>query len=95
MIAQFQLTDLHEIEEEPGCLKGTVEIFGVPHHLWLVQVDDVKDEVLDHETQQGVGDPCERYDEISMLNGGEPLEEVQVPGYPGRKFVAVIYPYAK
>ena len=93
MIAAFKLTDLYPIAEEPGCLKGTVEIFGVPHHAWFVQVQNDSD--LDNTWQESVGDPHERYKEIAALNGDEPLEEIEVPGHPGKKFVVVIYPYAK
>jgi hypothetical protein len=83
----FRIESVRPIEGEEALL-GIVYIFGVLHHAWFVRVatDDDDDQVA-------VDDPYGRLEEFRQLDAdGGRLRTVEVPGFPGREYVLVIYP---
>ena len=78
--------DLHPISrEEPHNLMGRVYIFGVPHHLFAVRVQDVEGE------QKGFHDPYDRLKDAVAGDAGY-CYWVEIPGRVG-KYVVFIQPH--
>jgi hypothetical protein len=67
--------------------KSTVDIFGVPHHVYLIRVHDIND------VQVAVDDPYGLMGVFNELND-ESLMTIRVPDLTG-EYVAVIFPYAR
>jgi hypothetical protein len=72
--------------DEAGLL-ATVAIYGVPHHLCLIEVK------WEGALQAPLLDPYGRYEALQNLYEGCYLE-VTVPSLPGRRFVGFVVPYA-
>ena len=84
--------------EEGEVYHGRIYLFGVPHHVKLIKVEEVAecDPPSDCEPgsfQEPVDDPCDFYNDVQRLNEGR-LQTVHVPGLEG-EYVMIIYPYAE
>jgi hypothetical protein len=84
------LQNLHDLGPEEACLKAVTDILEVPHHVYLIEVQDIQEE--EGETDQvAVHDPYGRLGDVQRLNEGR-LLTVKVPGYGG-DYVLVIFPF--
>jgi len=84
---------LPEMEEcEPGYLLGTADIFGTPHHVCAMQVqEDGEDgQVLVHSTCEN----SERLMALDGLTGGDVYWTVKMPQRDG-EWVVWVEPYGK
>src|SRR5438876_6237310 len=89
---QLVLRRLTDLRPEEACLKGVIEILGVLHHVYLIEVHEV--EVDGGATsQEAVNDPHDRLGDVQRFNDNR-LLTVQVPGFEGR-YVMVIFPFAE
>ncbi len=82
------LENLVDLRPEEACLKAVTEILGVPHHVYLIEVQ----EEADATEQVAVHDPYDRLGDLQRFNEGR-LLPVQVLGYSG-DYVAVVFPFA-
>lgn len=72
-------------DEEPHNYLGKVDIFNVPHHVFLVRVKTVDG------MQMAVSDPYNRLDDATAGDPGY-AHTVEVPGLPG-EYVIFIQPF--
>jgi hypothetical protein len=72
---------------EEACLKAVTELLGVPHHAYLIAVEDVRGDSGEIE-QVAARDPHGRLRDVQRLNEGR-LAMVRVPGRE-RDYVLVL-----
>jgi hypothetical protein len=86
------LERLTDLRPEEACLRAVTEVLGVPHHVFLIAVQDVA--CGDGATEQvALHDPHDCRGDVLRLNE-ERLATVRVPGYPD-EYVLVIFPFAE
>jgi hypothetical protein len=84
------LERLTDLGPEEACLKAVTELLGVPHHVYLIAVQDVR--MQSGETEQvAVRDPYNRLRDVHRFNDGR-LATVRVPGLK-EDYVLVIFPF--
>jgi hypothetical protein len=86
------LDRLTDLGPEEACLRAVTEVLGVPHHVFLIAVQEVAHADGSNE-QVAVRDPYDRLGDVLRFNE-ERLATVRVPGYPG-EYVLVIFPFAE
>jgi hypothetical protein len=84
------LDRLTELSSEEACLKAVTEILGVPHHAYLIAVQDVRREGGETE-QVAVRDPYGRLGDLQRFNDNR-LATVRVPDRE-EDYVLVIFPF--
>jgi hypothetical protein len=84
------LKGLTDLGPEEACLKAVTDILGVPHHAYLIAVEDVRREGGGTE-QVAVRDPHGRLRDVQRLNEGR-LATVRAPGRE-EDYVLVIFPF--
>ena len=78
-------------------LLGRLDLLGASFHVEADQVntvDEDNEQDADGDAQDSVlpGELC-HYPELVNLAGGAPLETVEIPGLPGRRYVLYVYPF--
>jgi hypothetical protein len=89
---QLVFQRLTDLRPEEACLKGVIEILGVPHHVYLIEVQEV-DVAGGAACQEAVNDPHDRLGDVQRFNDNR-LLTVQVRGFEGN-YVMVIFPFAE
>jgi hypothetical protein len=86
------LENVFDLCPEEACLKAVTDILDVHHHVYFIEVQDVRgnDEVSE---QVAVNDPYDRLGDVQRLNDGR-LMTVKIPGFAG-DYVMVIFPFAE
>jgi hypothetical protein len=91
-VGPLVLQRLTDLGPEEVCLKAVTEILGVPHHAYLIAVEDIRRQGSETE-QVAVRDPHGRLRDVQRLNDGH-LATVRVPGRE-EDYALVIFPFAK
>lgn len=86
---QLQISGVAELrEDEDGFLHGTIDILGVPHHVYLIEVEHPASgwaQRAMHEENEVF------YDQVMELLDGSKAQYVE---FDGRNFVLHIFPHA-
>ena len=93
------LRPIGEGKDRNARLLGRLDLLGASFHVEADQVQDVPSDDPDdpHAVFQQPGLPeeeCHYADLFDLAGAGEPLETIEIPGLPGRRFVLYLYPFS-
>ncbi len=86
------LSDVRDLGPEEACFMGILQLLGVRHYVYFIEVHDVPDPTHpEHGAEQmPVNDPHNRLEAVDHVDGH--LATVGLPGCPGREFLVVVEP---